>query len=143
MLLNWFFNKLHPEKGTNWLSRIYAGWRICRRERYNREYMKNPSVPSRYFEVGGASGVSCIRISENPTFVTGQTAGFSFNVSWNDDTGFYCGVVLGLEEANRLAMHIIEQYSKQTKSEAELVAETYSKLNHNICTNGQSKETNT
>lgn len=105
--------------------------------------MKNPHVPSRYFKVAGASGVACIRISENPSCVTAQTAGFSFNVSWNEDTGLYCGVVLGLEEANRLAIHIIEQYSKQTKSEAELVADTYSKFNHNICTNGQAKEANT
>lgn len=128
MLLNWFFNKLHPESGTNWLSRSYAGWRMSRREKYNREYMKNPPVPSRYFKVGGASGVACIRISENPTSVTGTTAGFSFNVSWNDDTGLYCGVVLGLEEANRLAIHIIEKYSQQNKSESELIDECYARI---------------
>jgi hypothetical protein len=128
-LLNWFFEKLHPEKGTNWLSRNYAEWKLSRRERYNRAYIRNPTTTDKYFQVAGASGIGLIRISERPTSVTGQTAGFSFNVSWNDDTGFYCGVVLGLEEANRLAIHIIEQYSKQTKSEAELVAETYSRLN--------------
>jgi len=129
-ILNWFFNKLHPEKGTNWLSRNYAGWKLTRREQCNRQFMKNPPVPSKYFKVAGASGVACIVISENPTSVTGKTAGFSFNVSWNDDTGMYCGVVLGLEEANRLAIHIIEKYSKQTKSEAELVAECYARINN-------------
>lgn len=127
-VLNWLFNKINPEKGTNWLSIKYAGWRLSRRERYNREYVANPPCPQRYFKVAGASGIGVIRISENPTSITGQTAGFSFNVSWNDDTGLYCGVVLGLEEANRLAIHIIEQYSKQNKSEAELVEEMYNKL---------------
>lgn len=128
MILKWLFNKLHPETGTNWLCAKYSGWKMSRRERYNREFIKKPPVPAKYFKVAGASGVSCIMISENPTSVTGQTAGFSFNVSWNDDTGLYCGVVLGLEEANRLALHIIEKYSQQHKSEKELVDECYARI---------------
>lgn len=129
-MMKWLFNKLHPEKGTNWLSRRYTWWRLSRREQRNREYMKSPPQPCKFFKVAGVSGVSCIVISENPTSVTGRTAGFSINFSWNDDTGMYCGAVLGLEEANRLALHIIEKYSQQTKSEAELVAETYARINY-------------
>lgn len=127
-ILNWIFKKLHPDTGTNWLCAKYSGWLLSRRERLNREFINKPLSPCKYFKVAGASGIGVIRISENASSVTGQTAGFSFNVSWNDDTGLYCGVVLGLEEANRLALHIIEQYSKQTKSEAELVAECYARM---------------
>lgn len=128
-ILNWLFEKLHPEVGTNWLCMKYTCWIMSRRERYNREYLKKPPYPVRKFEVAGAGGIiSGIVLSENPTSLTGQTCGFGFNVSWND-SGFYCGVVLGLDEAKRMAEFILEKCNEQTKTERELVEERYKQLN--------------
>ncbi len=123
-LLHWFFNKIDPEGKPNWLSIQFAHWWYSRRDKYNREWLKKPHCPVKTFDVAGAG---ILAVSQTATHGTGQTVGFGLYISWSHN-GIMCGGVLGLEEANRLAIHIMEQYSKQTKSEAELVSEMYSRL---------------
>lgn len=129
-LLNWFFEKISPETSTNWLAARFAMWHLSRRERYNRVFLNNPDYPCRTFNVAGCSGIGKIVISERPDCITGQSAGFIFNVSWNE-SGFYCGVVLGLEEAKKLAAHIMEKSSQLDRNEKQIVEEYYTKWNVN------------
>lgn len=119
-ILNWFFEKINPEGRTNWLSKKYAWWYYSRRDKRNREFIKNPHVPIESFEVAGAGNVC---LSKNPCHLTGQSYGFGFYVSWGKNS--YSGGILGLEEAKRMAEFIIEKYNEQPKREADLVSERY------------------
>lgn len=125
-LLHWFFNKINPEGAANWLSAKYAWWYYSRKEKYNREFMANPHVPIESFDVAGAGNVC---ISKDPCHFTGSAYGFGFSVSWG--SSLYIGGVLGLEEAKRMAEFILEKYNEQTKSEAELIAESWVRVNNN------------
>ena len=71
-------------------------------------------------------GAGFIGIREGANCVTGEVAGLNFSVSWGKYP--YCGGVLGISEARKLAAFLIEQCDKQTKSESDIVRDTYAGL---------------
>lgn len=69
----------------------------------------------KHFEIPGAGQ---LRIGAKPNHLCGSAAGFHLSVSWTAHK--FTGGVLGIDEAKRLANHILSECEKVESTEAKL-----------------------
>ena len=106
MIAKLLFRLLNPEKGSNFISREYLGFKLRKQASDNAIWEKS-RCPSYFFDVPGAGRVC---ISKSSKHRCGKAVGFSIGCEWGE-FGF-AGGVMDKQDARLLASHIMDTISE-------------------------------